>query len=61
MALEGGPSERQHVLEAGRDGGLPKVCCRRTSLHSGHVGSAAGSSRWAYALRSGGLLHWGNT
>ncbi len=49
--------------------GLPKVCCRRTarlghlcsqcssvcgsSLHSGHVGSAAGSSRWAYALRSG--------
>ncbi len=49
--------------------GLPKVCCRRTSrlghlcsqcssvcgssLHSVHVGSAAGSSRWAYALRSG--------
>ncbi len=48
--------------------GLPKGC-RRTSrlrhlcsqcsgvcgssLHSGHVGSAAGSSRWAYALRSG--------
>ncbi len=49
--------------------GLPKVCCRRTSrlghlcsqcssvcgsfLHSGHVGSGAVSSRWAYALRSG--------
>ncbi len=49
--------------------GLPKVCCQRTwrlghlcnqcsrvwgsFLHSGHVGSAAGSSRWAYALRSG--------
>ncbi len=45
------------------------MCCRRasrfghlcsqcssvcgSSLHSGHVGSAAGSSRWAYALRSG--------
>ncbi len=44
---------------------VPKVCCRRTSrlgqfcsqcssvcgssLHSGHVGSAAGSRRWAYA------------
>ncbi len=25
----------------------------RSSLHSGHIGSAAGSSRWAYALRSG--------
>ncbi len=51
------------------DEGLPKVCCRRTSrfghlcsqcssvcgssLDSGHVGSAAGTSRWAYALRSG--------
>ncbi len=23
-----------------------------SSLHSGHVGSAAGSSRWAYTLRS---------
>ncbi len=49
--------------------GLPKVCCRRpsrlghlcsqcssvcgSSLHSGHVGLAAGSSRLAYALRSG--------
>ncbi len=49
--------------------GLPKVCFRRTlrlghlcsqcssvcgsSLHSGHEGSASGSSRWAYALRSG--------
>ncbi len=49
--------------------GLPKVCCRRasrfghlcsqcssvcgSSLHSGHVGSAAGSTKWAYALRSG--------
>ncbi len=49
--------------------GLPQVCCRRTSrfghlcsqcssvcgssLHSGHVGSAAGSSRCAFALRSG--------
>ncbi len=48
--------------------GLPKVCCRRTSrfghlcsqcscvcgssLHNGHVGSAAGPSRWAYALKS---------
>ncbi len=47
---------------------LRKVCCRGTSrfghlcsqfssvcgssLHSGHVGSAAGSSRWAYALWS---------
>ncbi len=49
--------------------GLPKVCCRGrprfghlcsqcssvcgSSLHSGHVGSAAGSGGWAYALRSG--------
>ncbi len=49
--------------------GLPKVCFRRTSrfgrlcsqfsyvcgssLHSGHVGLAVGSSRWAYASRSG--------
>ncbi len=49
-------------------GGLPKVCCQRpsrfghlcsqwsgvcgSSLHSGHVGSVAGSSRWACALRS---------
>ncbi len=49
--------------------GQPKVCFRRTSrfvhlcsqcssvygssLHSGHVGSVAGSSKWAYALRSG--------
>ncbi len=46
----------------------PKVCCRRTPkfghscsqcssvcgplLHSGHVGSAAGSRKWANALRS---------
>ncbi len=51
-----------------RSEGLSKVCCPRTSrfghfcsqcssvcgsvLHSGHVGSAAGSSKWAYALRS---------
>ncbi len=49
--------------------GLPKVCCRSpsrlghlssqcssvcgSSLHSGHVGSASGSRRWAYALRGG--------
>ncbi len=48
--------------------GLPKVCCRRTlrfghlcsqcsnvcgnSLHSGHVRSATGSTKWAYDLRS---------
>ncbi len=72
--LEGGPSERQHLLGVSRedpewDEGLPKVCCRRisqfghlccqcssvcgSSLHSGHVGSAAGSSKWVYALRSG--------
>ncbi len=28
-------------------------CFRGSSLHSGHVGSAAGSRRWAYALRGG--------
>ncbi len=49
--------------------GLPKVCCRRTSKfgHLGsqcssdcssplHSGSAAGSSNWAYTLRSGVCL-----
>ncbi len=73
-ALEGGPSERQHLLGAGREDsewgeGLPKVRCRRTSrfghlfsqcpsasvasMHNGYVGSAARSSQWMYALRSG--------
>ncbi len=49
--------------------GLPKVCCWTasrfghlcsqyssvcdSSLHSGHVGPAVGSSKWTYALRSG--------
>ncbi len=49
--------------------GQPKVRCRWTlkfvhlcshcfsvcgsSMHSGHVGSSAGSTKWAYALRSG--------
>ncbi len=73
-ALEGGPSERQHLLGAGREDsewgeGLPKARCRRTSkfghlssqcpsvcvasMHNGYVGSAARSSQWVYALRSG--------
>ncbi len=44
--------------------GIPKVCYRRTSrfgdfcsqcssMHSRHLGSAAGSKKWAYALSSG--------
>ncbi len=34
------------------DKGIAAVVCS-TSLHSGHIGWAAGSSKWAYALRIG--------
>ncbi len=56
------------VRTLSRGEGLLKVCYRRTSrfghlcdqcssvcgscLHSGHVGSAVGSRKWAYGLRS---------
>ncbi len=55
-ALEGGPSERQHLLwvspdDSDRDISVASAC--GSSLHSGYVGSAAESSKWAYALRSG--------
>ncbi len=59
MALESGPSKPQHILRVSREdsrwGHLCSQCSSvcGSSLHSGHVGSAAGSSRWAYALRIG--------
>ncbi len=70
MALASASTFTGSVVRTPRGGeGLPKACCRGTSmfghlcsqcsgvcgssLHSGHVGSAAGSSRWTYALRSG--------
>ncbi len=69
MALASASTSGSVVRIPSWDEGLPKMCCRRTSKfghicsqcsrvcgsssHSGHVGSAAGSSEWAYALRNG--------
>ncbi len=56
MALEGGPSERTHLLGVGREEaewgeGLPKVCCRGTSGF-GHLCSQC-SSVCGSALHNG--------
>ncbi len=64
-ALEGGPSERQHLLGVGREDsewgeGLPKVCYRRFRQHCVPVAFALGSSvlpdlpslRWLCSLLS---------
>ncbi len=45
---------RRWVAGGHRDYVSTAVC--GSSLHSGHVGSAAGPSTWAYALRSGVCL-----
>ncbi len=47
-ALAGSPSDHQHLFDVGQFSSF-----YGSSLHNGHVGSAAGSSKWAYTLRSG--------
>ncbi len=66
-ALEGGPCERQQLLGVGREDSEYGYLCSQcssvcgTSLHCGHVGSAAGSSRWSNgcgAVVSSKLSRW---